>query len=336
MLQELGTIVKFFNVFLRKKNPTDWPTYLKLMALWAPFVDAIAKASSMPLIGRALTPMMRKGVMDYTWIPINKRLEVPESKVLPLDVLKELVAKSAHRVIARQCPCRQGFACEHYPKDLGCIYLGEATKDFDPALAIHATVDEALAHIDKAVGVGLVPDVGQIDFDADLFGVKPKSHFATICFCCDCCCAPRRHSTTFCQEYRDRQFKLEGVSVKVKTADCTGCGICKDRCFMGAISIEDKKAAIDETKCRGCGVCVEQCPKDAIKIEVTDGERMRKAFFERIESRVDLYSSIPGKEVNKKPRARIPHPRHGLKIPKYKHSREPQKEDKKAERAGSN
>ncbi len=325
MLYELGHVLKFFKEFQEKENPLDWPTYLKLMELWAPFVDSLAKGSNMPGIGEEITPMLGEDVMDYAWIPINKRLETQKSEVLPLDMVKEMVAKTSHRVIARQCPCRQGFACEHYPKDLGCIYMGESTKDFDPALAIHATVDQAIEHIDKCVSVGLVPDVGQIDFDADLFGVGPKSHFGTICFCCDCCCVARRYSTTFCQEYRDRQFTLEGVSVEINTDDCSGCGICQERCFMGAISMEDDKAVLDETKCRACGVCVEQCPQDCINIEVTDGEKMKKSFFERIESKIDLYSSIPGKEVNQTPRGRIPHPRHGLKIPKYRHSRETEK-----------
>ncbi len=328
MIFEIGQVMKFYKWFQEKKNPTDWQTYLELMPLWAQFVDGLAKASNMPGIGEEITPMLREEVMDYTWIPINKRLEAQKSTVLPLDMLKELVTKTSHRVIARQCPCRQGFACEHYPKDLGCIYMGESTKDFDPALAIHATVDEAIKHIDECISVGLVPDVGQIDFDADLFGVGPKSHFGTICFCCDCCCVARRFSTTFCQEYRDRQFKLEGVSVNVDVDKCTGCGICVDRCFVGAISLQDNEAVIDENKCKACGVCVEQCPQDAISIEVTNGELMKRSFFDRIESKIDLYSSIPGKEVNMTPRGKIPHPRHGLKIPKYRHSRESEQKKK--------
>ena len=323
MLQDIGNVLKFFKVFSEKKNPTNWQTYLELISLWAPFVDSLAKGSNMPGIGEEITPMLRPEVMDYTWIPVNKRLEAPAaSKPVPLEMLKDLVRKTSHRVITRSCPCRTGFGCEHYPHDIGCMYLGESTKDFDPIVARHATVEEALAHIDRALSVGLTPDVGQIDFDADLFGVGPKSHFASLCFCCDCCCVARRYSTTFCQEYRDRQFRLEGVDVKIDADKCTGCGICESRCFMGAISVEDKKAVIDDEKCRACGVCVEQCPKDAISIEVTDGEKMKKAFFDRLESKLDLYSSIPGKEINTTPGARIPHPRHGLKIPKYRHSRE--------------
>jgi len=326
MLYELGNLSNFFKAISEKKNPLDWQTYLELTVKWASFVDGLAKSSNVPGMDKELASMMSPEVMDYTWIPINKRLESPGSTVIPLDILKELISKTAHRVIARQCFCRQGFACEHYPKDLGCIYMGEATKDFDPAVAIHATVDQAIEHVDKCISVGLVPDVGKIDFDSHLFGVAPHTHFATICFCCDCCCLPRRYATTFFQPFRDRMFKLEGVSVTVDTDKCTGCGICEKRCFMGALSLADDKIVLAEEKCLACGVCVEQCPQDAITIDVFDGEKMKKAFFERIESQLDLYSSIPGKEVNMTPRGKIPHPRHGLKIPKYRHSRETKKQ----------
>jgi ferredoxin len=320
MLHELAKVLRFSKWISEKKSPTDWQTYLELTSIWAPFVDGMARASTMPGM-EELTSHLKPESTDFTWVPINKRLETQNSTVLPLDMLKELVAKSSHRAIVRQCVCRQAFGCEHYPIDIGCIYLGDSTKDFDPALALHATADQAIEHIDKAINAGLVTDVGQVDFDADLFGVGPKSHFGIVCFCCDCCCLARRYSGIMPERLLEFQYKLEGLSVKVNE-NCTGCGLCVDRCFVSAISLKDDKAVINEDRCKGCGVCVEQCRKNAITIEVTDGEKMRKSFFDRIESRIDVYSSIPGKEVNMTPAGRIPHPRHGLKIPKYRHSRE--------------
>ena len=51
----------------------------------------------------------------------------------------------------------------------------------------------------------------------------------------------------------------------VKTSDCIGCGMCLKVCAHSAISMADKKAAIDENKCVGCGRCIGVCPKDAVK-----------------------------------------------------------------------
>ena len=45
MLHELGHVLKFFKEFQEKENPLDWQTYLKLMELWAPFVDSLAKGA---------------------------------------------------------------------------------------------------------------------------------------------------------------------------------------------------------------------------------------------------------------------------------------------------
>ena len=151
MLNELKSVEKFVKWMKGKENPTNWQGYLEMTAMWAEFVDAWMKGGTIPGVLEATADINPSSDnIDYTWIPVNKRLETQKSTVLPLDMVKELVAKTSHRAILRQCPCRQGFSCEHYPKDLGCVYMGESTKDFDPALAIHATVDQTIEHIDKA------------------------------------------------------------------------------------------------------------------------------------------------------------------------------------------
>jgi Fe-S-cluster-containing hydrogenase component 2 len=115
--------------------------------------------------------------------------------------------------------------------------------------------------------------------------------------------------------------KLPGISVEV-TDDCVGCGECLDKCFIGAIEMVDDHARIDDNICKACGVCVENCPSGAISIEVTDGDAMKISFFEEIEKRVDVYSHLPGKEVNTVARKKAPHPRWGHKKIKIRHSRE--------------
>jgi len=51
----------------------------------------------------------------------------------------------------------------------------------------------------------------------------------------------------------------------VHTEKCVGCGMCKKMCAHDAITIEQKKATIDQNKCAGCGRCIGVCPQDAVK-----------------------------------------------------------------------
>jgi heterodisulfide reductase subunit A-like polyferredoxin len=52
--------------------------------------------------------------------------------------------------------------------------------------------------------------------------------------------------------------------------DCTGCELCIERCFFGAMSMvdDDRRVAVDEEKCMGCGVCRPVCVVDAISMDV--------------------------------------------------------------------
>ena len=60
----------------------------------------------------------------------------------------------------------------------------------------------------------------------------------------------------------------------VHTDDCTGCELCVERCFFGALSMNDIDglAAVNGEKCMGCGVCEVVCPTDAISLEAARAE----------------------------------------------------------------
>lgn len=52
---------------------------------------------------------------------------------------------------------------------------------------------------------------------------------------------------------------------------CTGCEECIDICTVGAISMNDEVASIDEDQCIRCAVCHDVCTHDAVR---HDGERI--------------------------------------------------------------
>ena len=56
-----------------------------------------------------------------------------------------------------------------------------------------------------------------------------------------------------------------GLVAGVDAEKCTGCGLCREVCPQGAVSVEET-ARIDAGKCTGCGQCVTECPQDALSL----------------------------------------------------------------------
>ena len=60
-----------------------------------------------------------------------------------------------------------------------------------------------------------------------------------------------------------RQRAGSGLLAAVDPEKCDGCGVCRDVCPDGAISV-DQTAQIDREGCTGCGRCVAECPQGAL------------------------------------------------------------------------
>ena len=116
---------------------------------------------------------------------------MPGNAPLPVELVDRFIEEASHRVIAKFCGCRAGFDCEDYPHDIGCLLMGDSALEIKRFGCHEVGVDEAKAHLRRAVEAGLVPVVGKARVDNFIFDVKDRHRLLTVCLCCECCCVTR-------------------------------------------------------------------------------------------------------------------------------------------------
>ena len=255
-----------------------------IAGVW-PLSKAVFWLGNRPLIGPLLRPLFQMLNGEVIIIPVQEAVRGTESVVLPYPLLTPLVERASTRVIMDECICRRGGNCQTYPQDLGCLFLGDGAAEIHPTLGRPASVDEALAHMQRAMEIGLVPLIVHAAFDALTLGI-PYGRMLAVCFCCDCCCAVYQGLRLGPPAFWDTVVRLPGLTVSVGL-DCVGCGTCVDVCPVRAISLNNGSARIGE-QCKGCGRCVDVCPTGAITLRVADGVDVLGDLLVRIEQQTDI------------------------------------------------
>ncbi len=203
-------------------------------------------------------------------IEINKTITPAKSEFIPTDVLKEVIKKSEDIVIMNTCLCRTSNDCKDYPQDIGCIFLGPTTKKIPRKICHEATVEEALAQVDRADAAGLTHMIGKNKIDSVWMNVRPREGLLTICHCCPCCCL-WKVIPDLNDSITDNIEMLKGVSIHFDAEKCNNCGKClKNTCMSNAITSKDGKTSFNPDKCIGCGLCVNACRQNAFSITFSD------------------------------------------------------------------
>ena len=209
-----------------------------------------------PDLAKAWSAAMPKPVTRV--IPVGVSLK-PRARIMDFESVEDVVAKS-DRLAVTKCTCRLSMHnCDRMVE--ACLQVNRAA---DYALARgtgrEVTKAEALDLLRRAEEEGLIHVT---------FNRHRVEHL--ICNCCPCCCQtmpvlikggtyvidPSRFQARFDQE------------------NCTGCGLCHDRCYFSAIDFDRGGAVslVDPEKCMGCGLCLLACPEEAIEfVEVRPKE----------------------------------------------------------------
>ncbi len=226
-------------------------------------IKNLFKLTRVPVIGPRL-PQFASDKSNVSWIPINKNIEGAGQIELPEEILDRLIEKAEHRVIVNFCPCRKVNKCQNYPVELGCLMMGSSALKIPGKTSKEVGVDEAKAHVRKAIKSGLVPIAGKARIDNDLFLIPDEGKLLTVCLCCECCCVTRFTRYVVPETIHNILHPVEGLSIKV-TDKCIGCGECVDHCYTNAISLAEGRAVIGE-RCAICGRCAGYCPHNAINL----------------------------------------------------------------------
>lgn len=240
---------------------------------------------SVPILGRlmykvrvdATTPEQ----LNISYLPVNAELDV-ESLPLPIIIIEGIIRSSEHRIITHRCTCRDARKCKNYDLNIGCIHIGLPTAEEDTTVAHHASIEEAIAHLHKAVNAGLIPFIGHVAADNTIWNVSKDRPFTTVCFCCPCCCTNYDYYRYLPPAAKNTIHRLKGVIVNVDQDKCIGCGKCTEVCLTGAAVLREGKASCDESICKTCGACALACPQKAINISVENIEATVNELLGRI------------------------------------------------------
>ena len=200
------------------------------------------------------TPVLRSIPVEHAIHPEEKTFTSEEAHAY----IKQLETEDLALVA---CPCRtrtEKLGIRECKDDFPvgtCIFIGKTAVRFENlGLGKRVTKEQAIGYLDEMVKLGLIAT-------AENFLSEPHG---IMCLCCGCCCSNVRGRT----RWDNPTAVLPSAFAPQASDDCVMCGTCVDRCFFGALSLDDdaERSVVDVEKCIGCGVCTITCQTEALKL----------------------------------------------------------------------
>lgn len=216
-----------------------------------------------------LTPGLVRDMEEYIPTLFNKDLwkKAPQLRTVPvgrsidakLEIMSyenaEELVSNKHKAVVAPCICRRerkiaGEGCEKAEET--CLVFGMGA-DYYERNGLGRVIDrqEVLDILKRA------------DEEALVLQPTNTKKILNICCCCGCCCGILRNLR---QYPKPAELVATAFVAVADPSTCVGCGVCEKRCQMDAITMNDKRVAIDSDRCIGCGLCISKCPTDSISL----------------------------------------------------------------------
>lgn len=244
-------------IFRRSKNDHP-PRYMAaqfIIGIWEYHVNSLDKELIEDV--NAYLPSFkgqweRQQTQQLRVIPISKSVNT-QMDIMPYEAAEEIIQNQS-KVVVAPCICRKehrmmGKGCDN-PLEVCLVFGAGAAYYEENGLGREITKEEALDILQQGVEAGLVLQPGN------------SQKAINICMCCGCCCQVLKQLSSLPEPAKVINSSYYAV---VEDDLCHGCGICKERCHMDAIELEDT-AVVDLKRCIGCGACVPGCDVEAIAL----------------------------------------------------------------------
>ncbi|MBK5093246.1 MAG: 4Fe-4S binding protein [Actinobacteria bacterium] len=179
-------------------------------------------------------------------------------QILAYEDVRQMIEESG-TIAVTNCTCRLTARKCDRPVEI-CLQIGKAGEyTIDRGSGREIDKEEALALLRKAEEAGLIHTT---------MNRAEDTHF--ICNCCEDCCMTFpliiNKKLHLCDPSR--------FTARIDEELCNGCGDCLERCYFGAMVLNDERevVVVDEEECMGCGLCQVVCSEGAISMEVVREE----------------------------------------------------------------